>query len=676
MRMLFILLISFLLLSSCEDFLNPAQDLIVRDEDLFKDWQEYRSAAIGMYSLQQDLVEQIVILGELRGDLMMITENAPRDMIEINNFEISESNEFASPTKIYKLIACCNNLIRKLEEYHPEVISEDSTLSNYDYLYGEVRCMLAWSYFNAVRIYGKVPYVPSSLTSIEEIDAFIETGGEFIDSVDILFPPNGLPGKADTLISEPINYDGYAWLDMHAIIDLFTNDLEENVKAVGVNHWIDNGDETWDACIWNEAAMHCLLGQMYLYEGDYIKSQENFRFITEFRQLEGSSSNLRYGLDNKFSGSRWKNIFAGIDLDEHILALPFDKSNQQQNELQYYFSIQAPNAYYIKPTIYAVNLWETIWQLYALNRNNTQPELTQFKFVDGYNSHIRGVPGDLDRGHGISYAYFKNGSSEMMKNSSYFEEDKTVESMFRLRMFGKDLEQRRMMEGVDTVIYKYTYGKGAFDHDAYFTIFRATSIHLYMAEILARLRYYEGGTARDPVIAAQNYINDGSYLGNPSMLGVRGRVGQVSKGGFGADDWKVNVENDIIFKHDPFTNNLIFPPIILTGNLQGKQEFLVDMIIDERARELAYEGERFYDLMRIAKRRNLPEFLAMRVASKFADSRVSPDLQKELLRSRLTPSKYEELYQRYLAGSKAGAIYTSLLDEGSWYVDFNWIKEQ
>ena len=35
-------------------------------------------------------------------------------------------------------------------------------------------------------------------------------------------------------------------------------------------------------------------------------------------------------------------------------------------------------------------------------------------------------------------------------------------------------------------------------------------------------------------------------------------------------------------------------------------------------RELAFEGERFYDLMRIARRRGDPSYLAEKVAAKFA----------------------------------------------------------
>ena len=52
------------------------------------------------------------------------------------------------------------------------------------------------------------------------------------------------------------------------VIDVFTNQLENDVKAVGVNHHMDNNDETWDVTIWNPWALHALLGEMYLTQGN------------------------------------------------------------------------------------------------------------------------------------------------------------------------------------------------------------------------------------------------------------------------------------------------------------------------------------------------------------------------------------------------------------------------
>ena len=160
-----LMFISILMITgSCEKFFDPDQDLIIKEEDYFKDWYDYRSAEMGLYSLMQDLAEQLLILGELRGDLITVTGNAHRDLIEVNNFEISELNKYASPRNFYRLIAACNNLERRLETDHPEVLDKDSPITNYDKLYGEIINMRAWAYFNAVRIYRKIPYVPASFT--------------------------------------------------------------------------------------------------------------------------------------------------------------------------------------------------------------------------------------------------------------------------------------------------------------------------------------------------------------------------------------------------------------------------------------------------------------------------------------------------------------------------------
>jgi hypothetical protein len=42
-----------------------------------------------------------------------------------------------------------------------------------------------------------------------------------------------------------------------------------------------------------------------------------------------------------------------------------------------------------------------------------------------------------------------------------------------------------------------------------------------------------------------------------------------------------------------------------------------DLIIAERSLELAYEGKRWFDLVRVAERRGDPAFLADKVAAKF-----------------------------------------------------------
>ncbi|MFA5329705.1 MAG: RagB/SusD family nutrient uptake outer membrane protein [Prolixibacteraceae bacterium] len=605
------ILISQVFLPSCNTLLNPDQDLNVTKDQLFDDWYEYRSVAMGLYGLQQKLVEQLVILGELRGDLLTVTPNADADLVEIYNFQVSKTNKYADPTNFYTLISASNSFIKVLKEKHPEVMDKKAVVTNYDKLYGEALCMRAWAYFNAVRIYGKIPVIHESLSSVGEIEDYLNSSSTYIDSVNIVYGTDGFHN--DTTYNVPITLTKQFY-DEDMVIRVFTEQLENEVKAVGVNHYIDNNDQSWEVTVWNTFAWHALLGQMYLTEGDFTKAASHLNAIAFT-----TSDNFRYQLDQTFANNSWRSIFTGIDNREHIYTLWFNKTNQQQNKFQDFFWPVSPYHYMLKPTKAAIDEWETTWRGFNMIVNQATPALTKL------DPNQRGTPSDFYRGYGTSYLYVKNGMSlsqaEYMQ-MLYYKMDQDVRSYTTL------------MDGVDTIVYKYSINKTMYDEDANFLVYRAGGIQLYLAEIYTWWAFERNGLISTFTTNAVNIVNDGSNYdasNNRLQLGIRGRAGF----NFGPYDG-IQVGN-INYIHDPYTNE-VTGYTDLTGNLYAKQLYLEELILDERARELAFEGERFYDLIRVAKRRDDPSFLAKKVSAK------------------------------YPAGMRQ-TIYNKLLDEKNWYIN-------
>lgn len=175
--------------------------------------------------------------------------------------------------------------------------------------------------------------------------------------------------------------------------------------------------------------------------------------------------------------------------------------------------------------------------------------------------------------------------------------DKTIGDSYR----GKDVTYSEI--GKDMVIQRYSLGKSTYSHDAFIYLYRAAEMYLMLSEAL---------NGMGDIVAADSILNvglasswDGKKLLPPfdipmftasdnllkDCLGVRGRAGVKPK-----------FLRDFVAEDAP---------------MERKQFVLDSLIAEETALEHAFEGKRWFTLMRMARNNNRPAFLADQVVKKF-----------------------------------------------------------
>lgn len=138
--------------TSCEDMLTPDMDRYA-ENFTGKDTVNFY---LGIMANVQSMIEQNVLLGDLRSDLVNTTMYSSDSIADIINFKATPDGENAllNRSAYYKVINQCNFYLSKVD-------SMASKNNNY-YMRKEMAQVLlvrAWTYMQLVQNYGRVPYI-------------------------------------------------------------------------------------------------------------------------------------------------------------------------------------------------------------------------------------------------------------------------------------------------------------------------------------------------------------------------------------------------------------------------------------------------------------------------------------------------------------------------------------
>lgn len=163
-----VLILSGILLtaSSCEDFMSTDSNRYMSEEDnLLNSPNDSVFSVMGILSKVQKIADKYVLMGELRADLLDITDKTAYDLRNLNNHNIEvATSEFSDTRDFYAIINNCNYFISRADTNITVRVDKPFVREML-----AVRTIRAWTYLQLGLNYGKVRYFDKPILSVDDL---------------------------------------------------------------------------------------------------------------------------------------------------------------------------------------------------------------------------------------------------------------------------------------------------------------------------------------------------------------------------------------------------------------------------------------------------------------------------------------------------------------------------
>jgi len=592
--------------ASCSDFFDQeSEHVIFTETDHLNSATDSIYSVIGILNKLQAIGDRTVLLGEVRGDLVDLTKEANSDLRDMALFNIGDDNRYNNPTDYYAIINNCNYFIA----------NADTALKNNrnDYIfmkeYAAVKAIRAWTYLQLVLNYGSVPFVTEPILS--KLEAEQNYPKYDLQAVCEYFI-NDLMPLTDRWADEYPNYGNIRSLRDGASRLLF---FPMNVVLGDLNLWL--ASITGNKSTYREAAM-----RYYKYISQ--RNGDNSAYPTGMNYYMWYWGSTAWNSFTSASSGDWSDEEYGQNT-ELITIIAGDSIRAEGNysELRNLFYSREDNDYRVSiiPSQGMFELSES--QVNCCLASNgisfsyAPADLTDHK------------AGDLRLYRSYSWGQATNRLTGERFDVSYVEKQ-SFQNIHIYRRTQLYLRLAEALNGAGIPRAAFSILSTGLNNEIY-----ETAVYPYCSESdsiwISQLDFPE---TRYGIVTAQYITSSSGGTGVYNTMGIHSR----GSGWTPYNEFYRLPEAEPIPVVDEEGNPIegLFVIEKDSPDLVEKQQAFVDsLLLNENGLEMAFEGPRFYDIMRFAMRQSNPEkFLAEKVAARRGKNNIDEALKSRLMDKR------------------------------------------
>lgn len=545
-------------------FFTSCSDFINQDSDrVILDGKDHLNSA------EDTLYSVVGIVNKLQGiaDRTILLGELRGDLSDINNYTSADLRDVAlfnvnDTNNAYNSPADYYAVINNCNYFIAHV---DTALKNNrnEYIfrkeYAAVKAFRAWTYMQMAQVYGKVPFVTEPILSKADADK---------------------------------DYPRY---DMKQICQYFLNDLQglENIEKPGYGT-IRRVDSRFFYF-----PIYILEGDMHLWLGNYrdaalcyyryltTRNGENVGYSTSNSTVSWSRSDTHWNMLISSWASAFNESSSYNNINELVTLIPGDSIPSEGNysQLRNLFNSRSENDYEVSivPSQSLINL--SAAQTYC-HYTSTRNVIYAPTGLD------RNQSGDLR----LQDVYSSTKNDRLVHNKTIDVVSNGKHASQNVQVYRRSMVYLHLAEALN---------RAGFPRFAFEILKDGINDDIIQTKVLP---YYQADSAWIAQFSFPSNLyvrRSGAYpeLASENTLGIHSH-------GSGWSEY-----NDYYVMPDDTT-------LTADARLQYQIEKVEDLIMDENALEFAFEGQRYYDLMRVALRRNDPAYLADKVYARRGADKV------------------------------------------------------